>query len=619
MKTLLFNRILLIFILCTGSLNLIAQRSISGKIIDAQDGYPLIGATIVIKGTATGTLSHEEGKFKLDLPQGKQILIVNYVGYETQEISVKDEVFLEVKMQAIMLEEVVVTGYSSAIRIPKLRLKRRKSKKALGYYPTSEPSTYENESYDAFQENGFVTVESEALSTFSIDVDKASYANVRRFLNDGMLPPPDAVRSEELINYFTYAYPKPESEHPISLTTELSICPWNAKNQLFRIGMKGKSLDIEEAPKSNLVFLLDVSGSMSSPDKLPLLKQSFSLLTDNLRDEDRIAIVVYAGASGLVLPSTSGKKKEKILAALDKLSAGGSTAGAAGLRLAYEVAQKNFIKKGNNRVILATDGDFNVGESSDQAMVKLIEEEREKGVFLSVLGFGTGNLQDSKMEKIADKGNGNYAYIDNLLEAKKVLVNEMSGTLFTIAKDVKLQLEFNPEYVESYRLIGYENRMLDKEDFNDDTKDAGEMGAGHTVTALYELVPGKNKNAESIASVNPLTYQSVQRTDKARQSGEVLTVKFRYKEPDGSTSKLMVHPVKYAVKTLAETSEDYRFSAAVANFGMLLRSSKHAKKSSYTDVIHMAKAAKGADENGYRAEFIRLVELAELLSHKKSR
>lgn len=619
-KILLLSSFLFLFLL--SSSQVFAQRTISGQVVVADSGDPLEGATVVIKGTSLGVLTDANGKFSISAPPSAQILVISYVGYKTieQKIDKRNEYLIKMEVSAMVLEEVVVTGYGgklAGVNVKKVFRRKRRPKKRQIYQDRADDwgADYADESYAEIKENEFQTVESEALSTFSIDVDKASYANVRRFLNDGALPPKDAVRIEELINYFDYAYAEPKGDAPIGIQTELSTCPWNEKNQLFRIGLKGKSLNIEEAPKSDLVFLLDVSGSMNSEDKLPLLKKSFSLLVDNMRAEDRVAIVVYAGSSGVVLPSTSGKNKEKILASLDRLSAGGSTAGGQGLRKAYDIAEKYFIKNGNNRIILATDGDFNVGESSDNAMQKLIEKQRDKGIFLSVLGFGTGNLKDSKMERIADHGNGNYAYIDNLLEAKKVLVNEMSGTLYTIAKDVKLQIEFNPLYVQSYRLIGYENRMLEKEDFNDDTKDAGEMGAGHTVTALYEIVP--TNNAEKVvASVDPLKYQSLNPTETSRTSGEILTVKFRYKEPKGKKSLLINYPVPNSLTEFEQSSDDFRFSASVANFGMLLRQSKKAKKSSWQDVIEMAKASKGRDENGYRAEFIRLVELAELLAKK---
>lgn len=473
----------------------------------------------------------------------------------------------------------------------------------------SYAENFNTEAYSPITENDFKNALLNPLSTFSIDVDAASYSNMRRFINSGQNPPADAVRIEEMINYFSYDYPQPKGEHPFSITTEVSDCPWNKNNKLVHIGLQGKNIDMSELPASNLVFLLDVSGSMSSPNKLPLLKKSFNLLVDNLREDDRVAIVVYAGAAGLVLPSTSGADKNKILEALNNLNAGGSTAGGAGIKLAYKVAQDNFIKGGNNRIILATDGDFNIGASSDGEMTRLIEEKRKSGVYLTCLGFGMGNYKDSKMETLADKGNGNYAYIDNILEAKKVLVTEMGGTLFTIAKDVKLQLEFNPNKVESYKLIGYENRLLNSEDFNDDTKDAGELGAGHTVTALYEVVLKGNGSAPSI---DPLRYQNLTELIPKNNTDELLTVKFRYKNPEAETSKLIVNHLMDKSVSLSKSSDNFRFSAAVAEFGMLLRNSKHKANANFKQVIELAKASKGKDENGYRAEFIRLVEMSEM-------
>ena len=432
---------------------------------------------------------------------------------------------------------------------------------------------------------------------------------MRRFINNGQNPPIDAVRTEEMINYFSYNYPQPKGEDPFSITTEMSDCPWNKNRKLIHIGIQGEKIDTDELPSSNLVFLLDVSGSMSSPNKLPLLKKSFGLLVKNLTEKDRVAIVVYAGAAGLVLPATPGNQKEKIMNALNNLNAGGSTAGGAGIKLAYKIAVENFIKEGNNRVILATDGDFNIGASSDGEMTRLIENKRESGVFLTCLGFGMGNYKDSKMETLADKGNGNYAYIDNILEAKKVLVTEMGGTMHTIAKDVKIQVEFNPNKIASYKLIGYENRLLNDEDFNDDTKDAGELGSGHSVTALYEVVLKGSK--EDLASVDPLRYQENETVSSA-SSSEVLTVKFRYKAPQGKKSKLIVRHLKDKSTPLSKSSDNFRFSAAVAEFGLLLRNSKHKSKASYQQVIDLAKNSKGKDDNGYRAEFIRLVEMSEM-------
>lgn len=480
---------------------------------------------------------------------------------------------------------------------------------AVGFSNQSYAEDFNTEAYSPITENDFKNALLNPLSTFSIDVDAASYSNVRRFITNGQNPPADAVRIEEMINYFNYDYPQPKDEHPFSITTEMSDCPWNTKNKLIHIGLQGKNIDLSELPKSNLVFLVDVSGSMDSPNKLPLLKKSFNLLVDNLRENDRVAIVVYAGAAGLVLPSTSGSDREKILEALNNLSAGGSTAGGAGIKLAYKIAQENFIQGGNNRIILATDGDFNIGASSDGEMTKLIEDKRKSGVYLTCLGFGMGNYKDSKMETLADKGNGNYAYIDNILEAKKVLVTEMGGTLFTIAKDVKLQLEFNPNKVESYKLIGYENRLLNSEDFNDDTKDAGELGAGHTVTALYEIVL---KGDGTAPFIDPLRYQNLTELVPKPSNNELLTVKFRYKKPNEETSKLIVNHLTDKSIPLAKTSENFRFSAAVAEFGMLLRDSKYKANATYKQVVELAKVSKGTDEHGYRAELIRLVEMSEM-------
>ena len=463
---------------------------------------------------------------------------------------------------------------------------------------------FNTEAYSRIVENGFKSALQNPLSTFSIDVDRASYANVRRFLNDGMLPPPDAVRIEEMVNYFQYDYPQPEGEDPFSVSVEVAPCPWNNAHQLALIGLQGLKMETQNLPPNNLVFLLDVSGSMESADKLPLLKSAMRLLVDNLRPEDRVSIVVYAGAAGLVLEPTS--EKAKILEAINRLNAGGSTAGGAGIELAYKIAAKHFMKEGNNRVILATDGDFNVGVSSDGALTRLIEEKRKTGIFLSVLGFGTGNYKDSKMEQLADKGNGNYAYIDDILEAKKVLVTEMGGTLVTIAKDVKIQIEFNPAFIKSYRLIGYENRMLANEDFEDDKKDAGELGAGHTVTALYELIPRALN--EGISDEGGLKYQ----TTHLIPNSELMTVKLRYKRPDGDTSKLIEKSVK-ASEISPKTSQNLRFASAVTEFALLLRHSEYKGDANYNSVLEHARNAKGTDAEGYRAEFIRLVEKAQLL------
>lgn len=452
------------------------------------------------------------------------------------------------------------------------------------------------EAYANIVDNKFMRVGEQPLSTFSIDVDTASYANMRRFINGGSLPPPDAVRIEELLNYFNYDYagPTETDEHPFATHVEVAICPWNVKHRLARIGIKGREIETDMRPATNLVFLLDVSGSMSQPNKLPLVKRSMQLLLDNLTVDDRVAIVVYAGASGLVLPSTYCTDKQVILSAIERLHAGGSTNGGAGIELAYNTAAQSFIEGGVNRVILCTDGDFNVGISSDGDLVRLIEEKRKSHIFLSVLGFGTGNWQDSKMEQLSNAGNGNFAYIDSLREANKVLVEEMGGTLVTIAKDVKIQIEFNPAIVGSYRLIGYENRVMAAQDFNDDTKDAGEIGAGHTVTALYEIVPvGEEEeliNADA-PPVDDLKYQKkLEPNEAATTTGEMMTVKLRYKEPEGEVSKLLEYPVMDKVAELADASTDFKFASAVASFGMLLRGSPHKGNATFESVLYLARA-----------------------------
>jgi len=474
---------------------------------------------------------------------------------------------------------------------------------AVGNFTTAKPDIlpipHNTEEYSKINDNVFLSPGTNPLSTFSIDVDAASYANVRRFLNSGQLPYKDAVRIEELVNYFNYDYEDPKGEHPFSVMTEVSQAPWNPDHKLVHIGLQGKKLDYEDMKPSNLVFLVDVSGSMRSPNKLSLLKSAFKLLVKNLDDRDRIAIVAYAGAAGLVLPSTPAKERSTILSALDKLEAGGSTAGGAGIKLAYKVAKENLIEDGNNRVILATDGDFNVGVSSTSELVRTIEEKRNDGIFLTICGFGMGNYKDGRMESISNAGNGNYFYIDNIMEANKVFVKEMRATLFTIAKDVKIQIEFNPAKVQAYRLIGYENRMLKSEDFNDDKKDAGELGAGHTVTALYEIIPVGVKS-DFIKSVDELKYQKGEVTNQA-SSDELMTVKLRYKKPKEDKSRLLSTVIKDKTAKLAESSDNFKFASAVAEFG-------------YDNVLSLANSAKGSDSEGYRSEFVQLVKKASLLA-----
>jgi Ca-activated chloride channel family protein len=484
---------------------------------------------------------------------------------------------------------------------------------------------FNTETYDHVVDNCFLTVKENPLSTFSIDVDTASHANVRRYLSISILPPPGAVRIEELLNYFTYSYPQPTNDAPFSTNVEIADCPWNSEHRLVRIGLKGREIAREQRPVSNLVFLLDVSGSMQDANKLPLLKLAMKLLVDQLTENDRVAIAVYAGASGVVLDPTTADRKTQIFAALDRLQAGGSTNGGAGIELAYQLAMSHFIPGGTNRVILCTDGDLNVGITDQSQLVRLIEEKARSGVFLSVLGFGTGNYKDSTLEKLADKGNGNYAYIDTLKEAQKVLVEQMQGTLITIAKDVKIQIEFNPAQASAYRLIGYENRLLAKEDFNDDRKDAGEIGAGHTVTALYEVVPAGKSVAT--ASVDPLKYQANPTvpaqtaaevdSKSGSTSDELLTLKLRYKQPEGDQSQLMEVPVKDAGKRFGEASTDFAWAAAVAAFGMILRDSEYQGDATLPAVLEIAQANKGEDRQGYRSDFIGLIQAAIRLKPPK--
>lgn len=606
----------------------VKTHTVTGIITD-EKGSPVSYASVKVKGTTTGAAADSKGKYQIAAPNGAAILQFSAVGYETVEVNINGQSTINVTLKVTNLktQEVVVTGYglkkvknvSGAYAGAPMTSNGYISADAT-YYRREKDGEYidfNREGYDKITENRFLKVTDNPLSTFSIDVDAASYSNIRRFINNSQLPPAGAVRIEEMVNYFKYEYPQPTNGEPFSINTEISDAPWNKDHKLVLIGLQGKKIPTQNLPPSNLVFLIDVSGSMQSAEKLPLVRSSMKMLVDQLRQEDMISIVVYAGAAGLVLPPTSGAEKTTIKEAIDKLEAGGSTAGGAGIKLAYRVAGENFMKKGNNRVILCTDGDFNVGESSDDAMERLIEQERKAGVFLTVLGYGMGNYQDAKMQKLADKGNGNHAYIDGITEAKKVLVNEFGGTLFTIAKDVKLQVEFNPAKVQGYRLIGYENRMLAKEDFNDDKKDAGELGSGHTVTALYEVIPMGVKSS-FLQKVDSLKYQAnVQPLSKTNHSEEIMTVKFRYKAPDGDVSKLIEHPVRDNQVAITKTSENFRFAAAVAQFGMLLRHSEFKSAASFDNVVALARKAKGTDDEGYRAEFIRLVESAQMLAKAK--
>jgi Ca-activated chloride channel family protein len=604
-------KIFAILILSAVMISFIESRNITGKVSDDQ-GKVLAGVSVSVKGSAYGTITDLNGNYKITVKDQDKVLVFSLVGYQSVEKNIGGKSIINVTMsqEIVLIEDLELKAYGDK----KERASMPASYAAGKAYDQASFQRYNNnfntEGYASINENGYKSVKNNPLSTFSIDVDNASYTNIRRFINSGSLPPADAVRIEEMINFFKYDYPEPNGEHPFSVYTELAICPWNGKHQLLQVGLRGKSIDKTSLPPSNLVFLIDVSGSMEDPNKLPLLKSAFGLLVNELRPQDHVAIVVYAGAAGLVLESTPGNKKEVIMSAIDNLEAGGSTAGGAGLKLAYNEAEKNFVKGGNNRIILATDGDFNVGESSNGGMERLVEEKRELGVFITVLGFGMGNYKDDKMEIIADKGNGNYAYIDNLQEARRVLVREFGGTLFTIAKDVKFQLEFNPAKVESYRLIGYENRLLNDEDFNDDTKDAGEMGSGHMVTALYEIV--RTGSGEKIPSIDPLKYQqSRNNVNEESYYDELLTIKVRYKKPDGSTSMLLEKPVRGNADIIEESSDNLRFAAAVIEFGMILRESEFKGTSTLDSAAKLARSAKGEDEDGYRSEMIRLIATAK--------
>ena len=571
-------------------------------------GQPIENVKVASQEKFSKTYTDDKGWYILEVPQTDTI--INFIHAEYKILSQKHkvgnriDVVIQFKKEERFIENESQAQYDA---MPPVMIGSTKSRKmAMSYACVGMPAPPQNwntENYSIIHENGFRNVLANPLSTFSIDVDNASYSNARRYINQGELPPVDAVRIEEMINYFHYDYPEPTGDVPFSVTTELAKCPWNADHYLLHVGLQGKSIDKSELPPSNLVFLLDVSGSMGMSNKLPLLKRAYKMLVNELRPTDRVAIVVYAGAAGKVLDSTPGNEKKTILEALDKLNAGGSTAGGAGLILAYKIAKENFIEGGNNRIILATDGDFNVGVSSTSEMERLIEKERDNGVFMTVLGFGMGNIKDDKMETIADKGNGNYAYIDNIQEARKVFITEFGGTLFTIAKDVKFQVEFNPAQVKSYRLVGYENRLLNTEDFNNDTKDAGEMGAGHTVTALYEIVPVNS--VETAPSVDKLKYQE-SKPVSGKTAKELLTIKLRYKQPDGSKSELLELSVQN--KMVKNSSDNFRFSAAVAEFGMLLRGSEFMGNTTIDTVLDLAKNAKGVDEEGYRSEFIQLVK-----------
>lgn len=632
MKT---NRLFLIsWIISLITFPALAQKiTVSGIITDAYDGTELVGVSIQVKGTTKGTVSDAHGQYKISTEIGST-MVFSYIGYETIEMKVQNST-LNVQMteDSHCLEEIMVVGYgtqrkkditgsinvvSRESKKPGKRKKQTSSYNAAAYaQPAHTPSVYDYsnaEEYTGFTENRFYTSKEQPLSTFSLDVDVASYSNIRRMINQGQVPPKDAVRIEELINYFNYEYEQPKGKHPVNIITEAAICPWNDKHQMVRIGVKAKEIAKEELPPANLVFLIDVSGSMQGITRLDLVKSSMKLLVNNLRSTDRVAIVTYSDTVHEVLSSTSGSDKEKIMSVIDRLYASGGTAGGAGIQLAYRIAEQNFTKEGNNRIILCSDGDFNIGISSPAELEKYIETKRQTGIFLTILGYGMGNYKDNRLQILSEKGNGNHAYIDNIQEANKVLVNEFGGTMYTVAKDVKIQVEFNPEHVNAYRLIGYESRILNKEDFNDDTKDAGDLGVGHTVTALYEIIPAGVKIPEN---VDDLKYQKTKKKEQTKItsdfSNELLTVKLRYKEPASETSKRMDVPV-FAGDIRKQPSADFKFAMSVAMFGQILRQSEFKGNATYQKAILLANEGIGKDQHGYRKEFVRLAESIEQLT-----
>ena len=583
--------------------------TVTGTVTDENDQL-LIGVNVSIEKSRKGTVTNEHGKYSIEAIQG-DIIRFSYIGYKTQKVKANRKI-IDVKLYPdnnLLMEECVITSDEVSNRAIS---SKQMAVRSLGM-PALIYDRYANrEEYSHNAENRFKSPVKDPLSTFSIDVDAASYSNIRRFINQGEMPPKDAVRIEEMINYFNYNYPKPTGNDPVRITTEVGICPWNKTHRLVQIGLKAREIESKNLPASNFVFLIDVSGSMFGPTRLELVKSSLRLLVNNLREKDRVAIVTYCGDARVALPSTPGNEKQKIKDALETLTAGGSTAGGAGIKEAYRIAQKNFIAQGNNRIILCTDGDFNVGASSETELENLIESKRKGGIFLTVLGYGMGNYKDNKMQILAQKGNGNHAYIDNIQEANKVLVNEFGSTMYAVAKDVKLQVEFNPAKVQSYRLVGYETRMLNNEDFNDDTKDAGEMGAGHTVTALYEIIPtGISGNIPG--SIDPLKYQTETNINtQTSNSSELLTVKLRYKTPEEEKSKKIEKSVTDTDKD--NVSPDFRFASAVAMFAQLLKDSDFKGEATYDKVIETANKGLSFDPEGYRAEFVRLVQSAKGLN-----
>lgn len=606
------------------TLSLLFPLVLSAKVIEVKGvvkdtrGDELIGVSVRVKGANQGATTGIDGRFVLKADE-KDILVFSYVGYEPKELKASSK-FMTVVLHhsKAVLEAVVVSGYASlkskSVRIPKRP--KEVSPQVLASpaqgYPMVQPGmliSEEREGYEKRKENVFELVRSKPLSTLSVDVDVASYGDMRRSISQGQLPYPEAVRVEEFINYFDYKYPQPRGKDPIALDAVIAPCPWNAQHQLVRVGMKAKEIPSEALPASNIVYLIDVSGSMSGANRIGLVKTSLKLLTNNLRPQDKVAIVTYASGTQVLLPSTTGANRTKIKEAIDGLQSGGATAGASGIKLAYEEARKNFIKGGNNRIILCTDGDFNVGVSSPTELEELITQERQSGVFLTVLGYGMGNYKDKKLQILAEKGNGNHAYIDTAEEANKVLVQEFGSTMYAVAKDVKLQVEFNPSLIAAYRLIGYESRLLEDADFNDDTKDAAELGAGHTVTALYEVVP-VGVQSEHLPKVDTLRYQTNTNGDN---KSEYLTIKLRYKPLNADKSELISLPLRVADAS-KRLDNNTRLAAAVALYGELLRGSKYIGKATYADVLRVLEGTLDNDPFGEKHELLQLVRTAESLS-----
>lgn len=606
----------LLFGIGLSAFNFSQTKLIKGKVFSSDNSQGLPGVHIKVKSTTKTTTTDKNGNYEIQVPDGKNVLVFTFIGFKTREIAIENSTVLNISLtpDESPLKEELAVAYSIDVSSAQKTVRMYapiQSQRQVGQ--DTRDQHFNTESYNTINENRFLQVKQNPLSTFGTDVDAASYSNIRKFINNGQLPPVDAVRIEEMINYFDYEYPQPQNGAPVSINTELSFAPWNPAHQLVKIGLQAKTIDYDQLPASNFVFLIDVSGSMNSANKLPLVKSSIRLLVDQLRAKDKVSIVVYAGAAGQILQPTSGEKKQTIKDALNKLEAGGSTAGGEGIKLAYTLAGQNFLKGGNNRVILATDGDFNVGASSDAEMQRLVEEKRKTGIYLTVLGYGMGNYKDSKMETLADKGNGNFAYIDNISEARKTLITEFGGTLFTVAKDVKLQVEFNPAKVSAYRLIGYENRMLNKEDFNNDQKDAGDMGSGHRVTALYEIIPVGVKS-RFIESVDDLKYQKTPLSKPTVHAAELMNIKMRYKAPDKDESRMVSKTVSTQTISWENTSNDFRFSAAVAGYGMLLRNSEFKQNTDYLTVINWAESGFGKDKLGYRSEFLNLVRSSGLMA-----